>query len=179
MMMHGSLSATSLTPLDTCASSETLSAAPQNPEEPPPNLVEGATWFATRASSLGFPAIESPSSMNLVRSALKKLSSSWHRALRSTTHLQILSNSAALSSKSQCTANPYFTHHDYSRGFYYVRRSVPLGSYSKSTQEKDSGLAMTCATGFTSAVHSKKSAFETFHGQLQHRDTVSPPKSSR
>ena len=178
MKMHGSLSARSLIPCDTHASREGLSAAPQIPEKPLPNLVEGAMVCYTSVQPL-LPAIEISSSMNLVRSALKELSSSWHRALRSTTHLQILSNSAALSSRSQCTANPYFTHHEYSRGFYYVRRSVPLGHYSKSTKEKDSGLAMTCATGFTSAVHSKKSTFETFHGQLQHRDMVSPPKSSR
>ena len=48
MMMYGSLSATSLTPWDTHASPDELSAAPQIPEEPPPNLVDGATWFATR-----------------------------------------------------------------------------------------------------------------------------------
>jgi hypothetical protein len=112
--------------------------------------------------------------MILVNSVLEKLYSSWHRVAKSTTNLQILSNSTPLSSRSQCTINPYFTHYDYSRGFYYVRRSVPLGYNSDHTKDQEVGLVMTSTTGFTSAVHSQESAFRSFHGHLRHRNSISP-----
>jgi hypothetical protein len=118
--------------------------------------------------------------MIFVHSALEKLSSSWHRVVKSTTNLQILSNSAALSSRSQCTANPYLTHYDCSRGFYYVRRSVPLDYYSDDARDKKTGGAMACTTSFTSAMRSQQSAFESYQGHFQHQNPVSPrsPRAS-
>ncbi|KAH8631262.1 hypothetical protein IG631_12945 [Alternaria alternata] len=115
--------------------------------------------------------------MTFVRSVLERLSASWHRMVKSTTNLQILSTSAALSSRTQCTANPYLTHYNYSRGFYYVRRSVPLGYHSNGAQDTKAGRAMACTTGFTSAVQIQNGAYGGFHGHHPHRNSVSRQRS--